>query len=94
MQCRKTVQFQLLPVDLAFRSGQPRAMKLCMCIEQHMVNPKMKSILDTSRDLYMTSHCLIFKVNRVQYYKFSIIACGKTKSISDIRPISLYFMSK
>ena len=27
-----------------FCSGQPRALKLCMCIEQLMMNPKMKSI--------------------------------------------------
>ena len=26
-----------------FCSGQPRVMKLCMCIEQRMVSPKMKS---------------------------------------------------
>ena len=27
-----------------FCSGQPKALKLCMCIEQLMMNPKMKSI--------------------------------------------------
>ena len=28
----------------ALGTGQPRAVKLCMCIEQHMGNKKMKSI--------------------------------------------------
>ena len=32
------------PPLIYFCSGQPRALKLCMCIEQLMMNPKMKSI--------------------------------------------------
>ena len=48
-----------------FCSGQPRALKLCMCIEQLMMNPKMKSIF--RYDLSMTLHYSIFKVNRVEY---------------------------
>ena len=38
-------------------SGQPRALKIAICIEHYMVNPKLKSILDMSRDLPMTLHC-------------------------------------
>ena len=55
-------------------SAHPRALQFGMCIVHHVTNKIVKSILEMSRDLSMTSSYLLTKLNKSDIWSLSSVS--------------------